>query len=432
MDQLSDALPTKPWSSAKKVFFRAGFLFLTLFIFLYRNEILPPDNAFYGFVTWPMQRLIPWLGKHVLHLPYVVPDLGSFDTTYDYVMLLLITLLTLLGTLVWTLLDRRSTHYKVLYSWLTVLIRYYSAFSMVTYGLCKLYNVQFPFPSPSALLEPFGSFSPMHVAWSFFSYSRTYNFLVGVAEVTAGVLLLFRRTTRVGAILLLVLIGNIMAINYLYDVCLKIVSTALLIMALILLAQEGRRLVDFFFRNKPTAPESDWKPRFRQKWVPRTLVFLKWGLMAGYLLTINIALTGIVKQYGNGGHSPFHGVFNVQTYVKNGDTLAPLLTDTSRWRRLVVTDYGDFAYASVRLMNDSARSFELKVDTLARKLTLRGRADSTKKFIFDYSFTGADSLRLQGNWKGDPVSIFLRKQDLNRLTLISRGFHFINEGPYQR
>jgi len=53
---------------------------------------------------------------------------------------------------------------------------------------------------------------------------------------------------------------NVVFINYCFDVCVKIVSSGLVLMALFLLWQERRRLIDFFFRNRPVVAENEWAP----------------------------------------------------------------------------------------------------------------------------------------------------------------------------
>jgi len=427
--------PVQPWSFGKKALFRTCFLFFVLFIFLSANEILPLSNPFYDFYIRPFHVFIPWIGLHILHLPYPITNFpqGSLDTTFDYVMLLFIVVMALFGSILWTFIDRRSRDYKVLYYWLTVLIRYYCAYSMFSYGLSKVYKLQFGFPSPNSLIQPLGAYSPMHLAWSFFGYSRGYSYFMGLAEVISGLLLLYRRTTRLGAILLLVVMGNVMAVNYFYDVCLKTLSSILVGMSIFLLLQERRRLIDFFFRNRPTAPESEWRPRFQKKWVNLSLTVFKYGLTLAILWNINAAAISLLKGYSDHRQkSSFYGIFNVQTFVKNRDTLAPLLTDTMRWRRLVINEVGDGAFASVKGMNDSARSYVFKLDSPAARITMYRSADTTRKYNFNYAFVGKDSLRLQGQWKGDSVSILLKKYDINDFILVNRGYHWINEMPFQR
>ena len=158
---------------------------------------------------------------------------------------------------------------------------------MLSYGFVKVFKLQFPFFSPDRLLEPYGNSSPMGLAWNFFGFSKGYNYVMGFAELSSGFLLLFRRTTTLGAIVTFVVAGNIMAINYCFDVPVKLLSTALVVMALFLLAKDIHRLINFFFLNKPTNAANITAPVFRKKWQNITTVILKYGLIL-YVVIINI------------------------------------------------------------------------------------------------------------------------------------------------
>lgn len=44
-----------------------------------------------------------------------------------------------------------------------------------------------------------------------------------------------------------------------------------------------------------------------------------------------------MKQYGDSAPSTaLKGIYNVKTFIRNKDTLAPLQTDTLRWKQLVL------------------------------------------------------------------------------------------------
>ncbi|HVX48771.1 MAG TPA: hypothetical protein VHB48_01390 [Chitinophagaceae bacterium] len=173
--------------------------------------------------------------------------------------------MALIGCAAWTLIDRKRQSYDTLNYWLVTVVRYFVAFTMFNYGFVKIIKLQFPFPSLNTLMEPYGQSSPMGLAWNFIGFSKGYNYFTGIGEITAGFLLLLRRTARFGAILSLVIAGNIMAINYCFDVPVKLMSSALVVMSLFLLFEDRTRLVNFFFRNKPVEPVSAKVPRFKKK-----------------------------------------------------------------------------------------------------------------------------------------------------------------------
>ena len=135
------------------------------------------------------------------------------------------------------------------------------------------------------------------------------------------------------------------------------------------------------------------------------------------------------REYGpNAPKPPLYGMYDVQSFVLNMDTLAPLTTDTTRWRKLIISSAGR---GSVKMMNDSMRSYSFLPDTTTRKIVMYGK-DTTKKSSLSYTFIGQDNLLLQGRWFRDSVRIVMKRYDLNNLLLINRGFHFINEAPFNK
>ncbi|MGY0037489.1 hypothetical protein [Pedobacter sp. NJ-S-72] len=102
---------------------------------------------------------------------------------------------------------------------------------LIKYGMAKIIKLQFPFPSNYRMIQAYGDSSPMGLAWTFLGFSKGYNLFMGIAEVM-GILLLFRRTLTIGAIIALMTTANVMAINYFYDVPVKILSTALVLMCI--------------------------------------------------------------------------------------------------------------------------------------------------------------------------------------------------------
>ena len=111
--------------------------------------------------------------------------------------LLCFLVLAALATIVWTLLDRKRQEYRTLHEWLRIYVRYALGFTMLGYGMDKVFALQFnsSLPGPGRLAEPLGNYSPFALMWTFMGYSKPYTIFAGVGEVIGGVLLLFRRTT---------------------------------------------------------------------------------------------------------------------------------------------------------------------------------------------------------------------------------------------
>lgn len=415
------------WTIYEKIAFRFVFIFFLLFIIVNNNGAYP----FWGQPTEFLHTIIPWIGKHVLHLSYEITVFtnGSGDTTYDYVIVFTCAVIALLGTIIWSVFDRKNTNYDMLYYWLTVIVRFYVGLMLINYGLIKIVKLQFPSPGIYRLIQDYGDSSPMGLAWTFLGFSEGYNLFMGIAEI-AAVLLLFRRTMTLGAITTLMTTSNVMAINYFYDVPVKIISTALVVMTLFLLLNDAKRLFKFFLTGEAISLPVIKAPEIKKKWLRITKLAFKTLLVGHALLYGVIEVLDTRGEYGDRAPKPkLYGLYNVDLYIKNNDTVPPLMTDSVRWKQFVIEWEG---YARVNHMTNRATTFTTKLDTVLRKIDLTTRKDTTIKCSFIYDYSNPDQFNLKGVIQSDSVSIFMTKKNLNDYLLMNRGFHWINEYPFNR
>ncbi|MBC3787687.1 hypothetical protein [Spirosoma utsteinense] len=416
MDQLF-VYPLR-WNAAQKIAFRFFFVYFLLYV-------VPFDG-------W--NGIIPWVGEAILHLPYpitVFPN-GSGDTTFNYVQLLCFAGIAMVVTGIWLVVDRSRSNYNTLLYWLVVLLRYYLAFTMLTYGFAKVFKTQFPSPDLLRLLQPYGQSSPMGLAWTFMGYSGAYNWFTGLGEIVGGGLLLFRRTTALGSITLLVVLSNIVAINFCFDIPVKLFSSNLLLMTVFILAAEGKRLINVLLLNRP-APALDLTPfRTSRRWRTGRLVF-KTVLLVVLFYQRSVDGFNSGKEWGeHAPKTPLYGIYQVETFALNSDTLAPMLTDSIRWRQVIVDGYKRYPHLTVRLMSDSLHQYVFKPDSIKSEAILYTYADTTTKYRITYVQPDTSSVIIRGVFGRDSIYARLKRQNLNQFLLINRGFHWINEYPMNR
>ena len=406
------------WNAAQKLSFRFFFVYFLLYLF--------------PFAIWT--DIVPWVGAALLALPdpiTVLPN-GSGDTTFNYVQLLCIAIIAVAVAGIWSVADRSRSQYNTLLYWLVVLLRYYLAFTMFSYGFAKIFKTQFPFPNLLRLLEPYGQSSPMGLAWTFMGYSEAYNWFTGLGEIIGGGLLLFRRTTALGAIILLVIISNIVAINFCFDVPVKLFSMNLLLMTLFVLAAEGKRLINVLLLNRP-APALDLTPFRTTRWWRTGRVVLKTSILGLFIYQRSMDGFASGREWGDRAPKPpLYGVYQVETFVLNGDTLAPMLTDTVRWRQVVIDGHKRYSYLTVRLMNDTQRGYVFKPDTLKSAIVLSTYADTATTYRLTYAQPDTNLIIMRGKMDRDSIYAHLKRQDPNQFLLVNRGFHWINEYPLNR
>ncbi|MEM8763750.1 MAG: hypothetical protein AAGD88_08055 [Bacteroidota bacterium] len=448
------------WKGYQKIGFRFALIFFVLFIILLdwsANPILS-HWYYYGNLATLLDDIVHWVGKSVFQIPYVIvsPYDGEHnDRTYVYVLYAIIILMAALGTLVWSGLDRKRQDYRVLYYWLTVILRYYLAFTMFLFALYKFFKLQFPDLGYYTLTEQVGDMSPMHLAWAFFGYSYGYNVFMGLAE-SAALLLLFRRTTTFGAMLTLAALANVMVVNFSFEVHAKMYPVALFVMALFLLLKDAKRILQFFFTGQSIALPVITAPIFQKRWIRISKSVLK-ILVIGYFLIVHV---GSAIAYQNGTNDAlrakyeYSGLYDVETFVLNRDTLS--VDNPQRWQQFII---GDRLFEAVRLSGDSIAFLKVSVAKKAmlvygnpRDLAIKrqeiyneyGMTDDTwmkmdsilvsRQIVsrLHLKFSNPSALYLTGILKNDSVLIRAKKRalDIDDFRLMKRRFHWINEASY--
>ncbi|HEY7216374.1 MAG TPA: hypothetical protein VIC28_17265, partial [Thermoanaerobaculia bacterium] len=371
-----------------------------------------------------LRVLVTWVARHVFQVDVTLLANGSGDSTFNYVQLFCFLVLAATATLVWSLLDRKRRNYARLHEWLRVLVRLSLATAMVTYGGIKLIPTQFPAPPLDRLLQPFGDASPMGLLWTFIGASKAYQSFSGAAEMLGGLLLIGRRTTLLGALVSIGVVGNVVMLNFSYDVPVKLYSAHLFLMAVFLVAPDLRRLADFFLFNRTPAP-AETRPLFRRVWLNRVV------MACCAALVLYTAGEALYYSYQSliAPKSPLYGIWNVEEVVIDGQAQRAPALDESRWRRVVFDSPSRLA---IQLANQHRIRYNLNLNPQKRLLELTKREDPKWKSTLSYERLGADRLVLAGKLDGRQVRVSLRLDAQPDFLLVNRGFHWINEYPFNR
>lgn len=113
----------------------------------------------------------------------------------------------------------------------------------------------------------------------------------------------------------------------------------------------------------------------------------------------------------------------------NGETLAPLTTDSTRWKQMIINYSG---YVRIKKMNDSSANFTTVFDQKKKELLLKSTDKDSTKYVLNYNVIGKDRLILSGLTEKDSISVSFKRKDLKDFKLINRGFHWVSEYPYNR
>lgn len=157
---------------------------------------------------------------------------------------------------------KRSTVVRAIYAMLS----YALGLWMLLYGISKIFALQFQV-FPSSYAEPLAEVRGFFAIAAFFGRFHWFEVLLGLVESIPSIMLLFRRTRSIGAILLLGPISFVAITDYAYlpfrawwDVLAVITGMLIADIGLLLLDQKTRKWIrDLFFLN--SAPEyRRWRP----------------------------------------------------------------------------------------------------------------------------------------------------------------------------
>lgn len=417
-----------------------SFRFAFIYYLIYFNPLSILGKI--QFLAWlpqlimiPFDALVYFLNDILFHIrPTLVPMGGSGDTSFGWAQLYTYLIIAAIGALIWSILDRKKSAYPILHYWLCLIVRYSLAGIAFSYGILKVFAMQMYFPNLSQLATPLGDYLPMRFSWMFVGYSEPYQIFSGVAEVTVALLLIWRKTALLGALMAIGVFANVAMLNLSYDIPVKIYSINLLIASIFLTWQEKDRLFAFFIQNKAVLPSSLFEKSFQESWQKTGRFVLKASfiLLSFGLTTYNYYIYFVQYHADNSRVlDPIKpGMYHVELFVKNGDTIPESLADTLRWRD-VIFDYNGSGSISA---NDSSLRmrygrayFSYKPDSLGKQLEWRIMSwDSLPMVTFDLEIPEEGKMILKGKKAEDSLHLVLKK--LNRhFPLTERQFHWISE-----
>ncbi|MGA2135260.1 MAG: hypothetical protein ABSH50_23480 [Bryobacteraceae bacterium] len=438
---------TAVWHPVTRVLFRMVFCYLGLYCVYTLNDLvglmhyLITGNFTDSVFDPVLHKVVPWIAKHFLHLPYDITIFsnGSGDTTYDWVLVLCMFCAALVAAAVWSVLDRRRPNYARLHAWFRLAVRLLLACEMFLYGTDKAPPRQFGDMTIGRLVIPFGRLTPFRLLWGFMAASKGYTVFGGLAEILGGVLLLIPQTVSVGALVAAAVLANVFALNLFYDVPVKLFSLHLLLMAVFLAAPDLPRLFRLLVLNRATPAHP--AIRLAQKtWINWAAPMAVLVLGAGMFCWLSVwSWRGYSKRQAElAVHPPYYGVWLVDEFAVSAPAGHSLFTDKlrtsiglqpgeDRWKSLI---FERSKGLTIQCANDALNYVNLELDAKTNRATLSDSDDPKWKALLNLEKTGPQTLDISGSVNECEIHAKARRMDETQFKLVSRGFHFINEHPY--
>lgn len=350
--------------------------------------------------------------------PRFIPGKESFLNWF------IIALLALIGAFIWERSKFKDQNFDRLYYWIRVIVRYRLAIGILGYGFLKLFPMQAPYPSLSNLHTNYGDLTD----WKMFSMSLgivpSYESFLGAVEILAGLLLLFRKTATIGALIVLIFTGNVFVSNLAYEGGEYVYSFYLICFALFVLSFDTVRIFTLISLNKPAQPNL-----FKLSLTGnlKTTRFI----IKGLIIFIFVFVYGLKAYFGflhdpyqfpkKAGLSAASGIYNVREFRINGKVLPYSQTDSVRWKDVVFEKWATLSVRSNRpLVIDSTNFEKIQKDDFDRNYELAG-ISSRHYYSYDAdTTTNTISLKNKNrNFPGETLKFQISRPD--SLTIILSG-----------
>lgn len=317
-----------------------------------------------------------------------------------------------------------------LYNWFFILVRYQIALRMSWFAIAKVFPVQMPFPTLSQLNTNLGDFTPAKLYWLTTGVSPFFEVFAGIFELAATVLILFRRTATLGALMMIAILLPIWFVNIGYDAGVELASLHLLFLSLALLIKDADSFYKILIRHQQAAISYIQFPNNAKRWKRAGRIVLKSVFIFLFLFYRGYKYGGLYaagktfKLPLDNGVQSFTGFYNVSEFKVNNKLLVYSPNDTLRWQNVVFEKFNTISIKIAKPfklnIQNKIRTTEYygnvgrlfygyKADTISHVFTLENRADTTEKIIFNYSSPVAGRFILRGLNHRDSLYVVLDK-----------------------
>lgn len=263
--------------------------------------------------------------------------------------------------------------------------------------------------------------SPMGVVWTMMGASTGYTFVSGLLETIGGLLLLFRRTKTFGALFSMTVMINVALLNFFYDVPVKIFSSHIVLFCMFIVSGDAIALYRFFVLHQPSQLRFQ-KRTSDKRWKRITLIGLKCLVVSFFILSSSPAL------FYTPPAIPMEGAYTVEKFRINNLEMPACRNDSVGWKKLLISYPGR---TGIILNNDSTKTFQCVIDTEQKSLILR-KTERDNIYAYLHYNVQKDSIIFTGNIGHDSVRVKTTRKNKEDYRLNRRGFHWINEYPFNK
>lgn len=194
-------------------------------------------------------------------------------------------------------------NWQKLHPILHTIARYFLASIILMYAVAKIMGTQFS-SSPSIWDKNVGSLSGFELTWFYFGYSFWYGVFIAGSQILAAFLLFFKKTTRIGIVIYLSIMVNILVLDFAYNIeGGKSMAVVLTIVASFVLLSDYKSFYEFFI-EKPPLFENDHRPNWMNRVSKIKFLYIPLLIIGLFVLTYTLKQKIMTKNEFYGAWQP--------------------------------------------------------------------------------------------------------------------------------
>lgn len=318
--------------SVKSIAIRAGMIYAALACMMH-PVLFAPRGTWFDSLTAPVEHAFARF-------------IGLSDYPLQSQVLFRIAV-ALLGAFLWRAVDRRRDEESMQCELLLVELRFVLAAAMIGLGFTEVLHLQMPWPSQADWIRPIREMPSLYFVPVWMGSAWLHETVLGIIDLSAGTMLLFRRTTTLGAMLAMGNLANATAILLAFN-DIRIGSywptVNFLLFAVFLVLADVQRILNFFFFDQRATEPVPTACRWVAPWMKRAERFAK----PAFVSLIVIANWPVaLGAYDTMHHAPIAGVYTVEQFALDRQSTALPEEAGSRWLLVAIDNCRRFAVRTV-------------------------------------------------------------------------------------
>lgn len=358
-----------------------------------------------------------WIVKTILDWKVINPEITS-DSATMYGLVILLLVFAILASIAFHYFSFLKKYQTKFFQVLRLLFFYYLSMQLLKYGFDKIFKAQFYLPEPNILYTTLGNIDKDLLFWSTMGTSRAYNIFMGMLEVVPAIFLLFRKARPLGLLIAIPVLINVVAINFCFDISVKIYSVFLLLLSCYLFATYVNSFYQFFILQKK-AKLNNSSSLFKEKGLFQTALKI---LIIG-LIFFEVLFPYFSTQNFNDDFAPrpfLHGAYEVEEIV----TQDSVNNEQPRVKRLYIHRNGYLIFQNEK---EEMQDFKLTIDEKLGKFELTNYKNQSIKLDYQY-FPSAEILEVQFFQNKKEYTLKTKVLDWKKLPALQNNFHWNIDG----